>query len=229
MNVMHVTNGGDIVIFSDDGIVLHYTWESRHIRRYYPYGSIKSIKADTRLLGVVLEIIGKETNADNMFSFYKSDKTELAKSVAFAKSKMETAPNDHMFESDSNDIPKSEEDFISEAVNYHSERSEKERCKSRNLGLIILLLSICAILFACFGPASGTIMGILVSLGILFGIIGLFMFGSNLTHPAEIRIPKSSSGTKEIIKGAIIGSFVAGDVGAVIGATIAKNKLDNKK
>lgn len=37
-----------------------------------------------------------------------------------------------------------------------------------------------------------------------------------------------NSGTKEIIKGAVIGGIVAGDAGAVVGATIAKNKLDNE-
>lgn len=35
--------------------------------------------------------------------------------------------------------------------------------------------------------------------------------------------------TKEIIKGAVIGGIVAGDAGAVVGATIAKNKIDNQK
>lgn len=35
--------------------------------------------------------------------------------------------------------------------------------------------------------------------------------------------------TKEIIKGAVIGGVVAGDAGAVVGATIAKNKIDNNK
>lgn len=39
----------------------------------------------------------------------------------------------------------------------------------------------------------------------------------------------SNSGTKEIIKGAVIGGIVAGDAGAVVGATVAKNKLDNEK
>lgn len=39
----------------------------------------------------------------------------------------------------------------------------------------------------------------------------------------------SNSGTKEIIKGAVIGGVVAGDAGAVVGATVAKNKLDNEK
>ena len=39
----------------------------------------------------------------------------------------------------------------------------------------------------------------------------------------------SNSGRKDIIKGAAIGAIIAGDAGAVIGATVAKNKLDNQK
>lgn len=35
--------------------------------------------------------------------------------------------------------------------------------------------------------------------------------------------------TKEIIKGAVAGSIIAGDAGAVVGAVIAKNKIDNEK
>lgn len=34
--------------------------------------------------------------------------------------------------------------------------------------------------------------------------------------------------TKEIIKGAVAGAIIAGDAGAVVGATIAKNKIDNR-
>lgn len=39
----------------------------------------------------------------------------------------------------------------------------------------------------------------------------------------------TDSGTKEIIKGAVIGGIVAGDAGAVVGAAVAKNKLDNER
>ena len=35
--------------------------------------------------------------------------------------------------------------------------------------------------------------------------------------------------TKQIVKGAVVGGIVAGDAGAVVGATIAKNKIDSKK
>ena len=34
---------------------------------------------------------------------------------------------------------------------------------------------------------------------------------------------------KRLVKGAIVGSIIAGEAGAVVGATIAKNKLDNSK
>lgn len=35
--------------------------------------------------------------------------------------------------------------------------------------------------------------------------------------------------TKEIVKGAVTGGIIAGDAGAVVGAMIAKNKIDNEK
>lgn len=48
---------------------------------------------------------------------------------------------------------------------------------------------------------------------------------TDMNHPKRA----SDSGTKEIIKGAAIGGIIAGDAGAVIGATVAKNKFDNQK
>ena len=48
---------------------------------------------------------------------------------------------------------------------------------------------------------------------------------TSMNHPKRT----SNSGTKEIIKGAAIGGIIAGDAGAVIGATVAKNKLDSQK
>ena len=39
--------------------------------------------------------------------------------------------------------------------------------------------------------------------------------------------PKTSSGTREIVKGAVVGGIIGGDAGAVVGAVAAKNKLDN--
>lgn len=46
-----------------------------------------------------------------------------------------------------------------------------------------------------------------------------------MNHPKHT----SDDGTKEIIKGAVVGGIIAGDAGAVVGATLAKNKLDNAK
>ena len=34
--------------------------------------------------------------------------------------------------------------------------------------------------------------------------------------PATIKVPKSSFGTKEIVKGAIVGGIIAGEVGAAV-------------
>lgn len=48
-------------------------------------------------------------------------------------------------------------------------------------------------------------------------------------HAAELAKKQKAKETKEIIKGAAIGGIVAGDVGAVVGATIAKNNIDNQK
>ena len=48
---------------------------------------------------------------------------------------------------------------------------------------------------------------------------------TDMNHPKRTL----NSGRKEIIKGAAIGAIIAGDAGAVIGATVAKNKLDNQK
>ena len=182
------------------------------------------------LLGVVLTITGKDiakngNNFMNAFSFYKTNKDELEKSVAFAKTMIETAPVDKMSQSDSSNIPESEERFIYEAAKYHTEKREQNRVKYRNIGLIIMLISLIAIIYAC----SGVGMGVLAVLAAFVGFIGLLTFGSHLKPPAQVFVPKAKSGTKEIIKGAIIGGIVAGDVGAVVGATIAKNKLDNEK
>ena len=48
---------------------------------------------------------------------------------------------------------------------------------------------------------------------------------------SKINSPKSpsDSGAKEIIKGAVIGGIVAGEAGAVVGATVAKNKIDSQR
>ena len=40
---------------------------------------------------------------------------------------------------------------------------------------------------------------------------------------------KQAEETKKIVKGAVVGGIVAGDAGAIVGATIAKNKIDSEK
>ena len=45
----------------------------------------------------------------------------------------------------------------------------------------------------------------------------------------EVRAARQKEETKQIVKGAVIGGIVAGNAGAVVGATIAKNKIDNEK
>lgn len=46
---------------------------------------------------------------------------------------------------------------------------------------------------------------------------------------ANLKKQEQKKETAEIIKGAVVGGIVAGDAGAVVGATIAKNKIDNEK
>ena len=45
----------------------------------------------------------------------------------------------------------------------------------------------------------------------------------------QIKKEELKKETAEIVKGAVVGGIVAGEAGAVVGATIAKNKIDNKK
>ena len=40
---------------------------------------------------------------------------------------------------------------------------------------------------------------------------------------------KNSSGTKDIVKGAVVGGIVAGPAGAVVGAIVGKDKADKKR
>ena len=101
---------------------------------------------------------------------------------------------------------------------------EKKRIKWRNIGLFILLYSIGLVLVACFCDGTA-LMAIIGAFGI---VIGLIMFGSHLKPPEHYRDPKANSGTKNIIKGAVVGGIIAGEAGAVIGATIAKNNIDSQ-
>lgn len=106
-------------------------------------------------------------------------------------------------------------------------KKEERRVKNRNIGLIVMILSILAILIAC----TSTRLAALAIISVFVGFIGFLIFARNIKPPENINIkaPKQNSGTKEIVKGAVIGSIVAGDVGAVVGAVAAKNKIDNQK
>lgn len=231
MNKMHVSIYGDTIIFTDEGVITHYQLENKSKRRFFPYGCIQSVETVKTLLGSDFKVVAKDLDPNGnpymiVMPIHKYDISELNESIAFAKEKMATAPADTMFESSSEDIPKSEENFIFQAAIKCGENRERNRVKYRNIGLLILLASIVAVLFACFGPNG---LGGLAILGVFAGFVGFFIFVNNIKPPATIRVPKSSSGTKEIVKGAIVGGIIAGEVGAVVGATIAKNKLDNSK
>ena len=51
----------------------------------------------------------------------------------------------------------------------------------------------------------------------------------NLDDTSYSREAKQKEETQKIVKGAVIGGVVAGPAGAVVGATVAKNKIDNEK
>ena len=232
MNELFKNEFDDIAYFSDSGITLEYTMGGGKIRRYYPYGSIMKIEAGG-LLGIFLKITGKDIapNGKNYLTglpFDKADKARIKKAVAFAERKMRTAPHENMVENDrsiGSIIPKE----ATEGPTAEERRSQKwwsTRVKWRNTGLAIMLLSLLAVLIACFGD-GGAFLAIAGAFGIF---IGQYMFRSHL-DPTKVtlRERKSNSGTKEIVKGAVIGGIVAGEAGAVVGATIAKNKLDKNE
>lgn len=64
-------------------------------------------------------------------------------------------------------------------------------------------------------------------LNIQMAQLGMNPYKENLK--AEQAQAAKKKETKEIIKGAVVGGIVAGEAGAVVGATIAKNKIDNEK
>ena len=232
MHEVFIGGEGKVAIFSDDGIVLYYTLERKKIRRYYPYGSIKSINVDVNWLGGFLEVTGNGIaengdNFQNVFSVFKIDAIRLEKSVDFAKSKIQKSQNQKVEESGWNNAAESERILIHNAAKQHSNRREQRRIKNRNIGLIIMILSISAILIAC----TSTRLAALAIISVFVGFIGFLIFAHNIKPPENLNIkaPKPNSGTKEIVKGAVIGSIVAGDVGAVVGAVAAKNKIDNQK
>ena len=64
-------------------------------------------------------------------------------------------------------------------------------------------------------------------LNIQMAKLGMNPYKENLK--AEQAQAAKKKETKEIIKGAVVGGIVAGEAGAVVGATIAKNRIDKVK
>lgn len=210
-------NGLSTCTFTDEGI--YYNWPGVE-KKFYPYGSILKIKM--LLLGI--EIIDKEQDENGNykksgFSFNPEDKSRLKEAIAFANQKMNEALCEKAVERAAEKISMQE----IEQKKYIAWSTT--RVKWRNRGLAILLISALAVLLACFGVGTA-----FLAIAGAFGIvIGLIMFGRHLEPKGLVRDPKAKSDAKEIVKGAVIGGIVAGEAGAVIGATIAKNKLDNQK
>ena len=193
-------NGLSTCTFTDEGI--YYNWPGVE-KKFYPYGSILKIKM--LLLGI--EIIDKEQDENGNykksgFSFNPEDKSRLKEAIAFANQKMNEALCEKAVERAAEKISMQE----IEQKKYIAWSTT--RVKWRNRGLAILMIS---------------------ALGAFGIVIGLIMFGRHLEPKGLVRDPKAKSDAKEIVKGAVIGGIVAGEAGAVIGATIAKNKLDNQK
>ncbi len=206
---------------------------------YYPFLDLNvakedTIKSDSSSISLtnslffctfVVKAKDLDTNGTNhscYIDFKKYERKQLQRAVLFTQTQMSTAPSAKMVEKTLKKRALTEEE--KKLLEYTKWRST--RVKWRNTGLAILLVSACAVLYACFGDGAAG----LAIFGILGVFVGLIMFGSHLKPaPIQVRDTKAKSETKEIIKGAVIGGIVAGEAGAVVGATIAKNKLDNQK
>ena len=122
-------------------------------------------------------------------------------------------------------------------------------------GKTILLISIVLIIIGC--AASAAWLGLFAVIGFVIGFIitmsnrteyqiqqekdlaestaqliiakAIARERIDLDDTPSARVASQKEETKQIVKGAVIGSIVAGDAGAVVGATIAKNKIDRTK
>ena len=129
--------------------------------------------------------------------------------------------------------------------------SEEREVANHNKGVKILIFGIIGIVLACTGA---TFFGVV---GMIAVVVGFVMMMANRTREAivfkkqeqkqmaelmvrqaaaggkidvnKITSKPTNSGTKEIIKGAVVGGIIAGEAGAVVGAAIAKDKLENQK
>lgn len=133
--------------------------------------------------------------------------------------------------------------------------SQKAEIKKNRTGKLILAISILLIIIGC-AAGAGWLAPIAMILFIVGVIITCGSRSADQIHQsnalaartAELMVAQVKAGqkfdiddtpmaraarqkeeTKAIVKGAVVGSIIAGDVGAVAGATIAKNKIDNAK
>jgi len=228
INETFCNDDGDIVSFSDSGITFEYTLGNNKMQRYFPYGSIRSIRCSD-LHEIMLEVRVEDYSIS--LNFDESDKIRLSQSVQIAKNIIHEAQMEEAVKPQSDYTSSQDEDTSAQAESdqFSAEQEQfrkwsETRVTWRNRGLCILLVSIGIMLLTCF-----VIPFPVLTLASVFGIfIGFIMFGSHL-KPTPAPVSKSNSGTKEIVKGAVIGGIVAGEAGAVVGAAIAKNNLDNKK
>lgn len=139
-----------------------------------------------------------------------------------------------------------------------SEKKECENNKKGKVIMAISVFLIIIACFAFSGGSMAGAIGVIGVIGFIVGFFMTFSNHSKeeiiekkrtALKQAELNIQMAKLGmnpykenlkaeqaqaakkkeTKEIIKGAVVGRIVAGEAGAVVGATIAKNKIDNEK
>ena len=138
------------------------------------------------------------------------------------------------------------------------ERKESETNARGKVFMLVSLILIVVACFAFSGGSLAAIIGMAGVFGFIAGFFMTFTNRNKATilyekemalKQANLNIQMAKAGmnpyevnkkaaeaqaakkaeTKEILKGAVVGGIVAGEAGAVVGATIAKNKIDNKK
>ena len=139
-----------------------------------------------------------------------------------------------------------------------SEKKECENNKKGKVIMAISVFLIIIACFAFSGGSMAGAIGVIGVIGFIVGFFMTFYNHSKeeiiekkrtALKQAELNIQMAQLGmnpykenlkaeqaqaakkkeTKEIIKGAVVGGIVAGEAGAYVGATIAKNKIDNEK
>lgn len=141
-------------------------------------------------------------------------------------------------------------------LSEHEKKESEANAKGKIL-LTVSFVLVFIVCFAGGGTFAATI-GTFAIIGIIVGFFmtfsnrnkGTILYEKEMAHKqANLNVQMAKAGmnpyevnkkaaqaqaakkaeTKEIIKGAVIGGIVAGEAGAVVGATIAKNKIDNNK